>query len=288
MKQSQQYTVLPCNGLDKAAGCVAREVALEVAEQSGSEIICPVLYRVSDTRYTRLAGEHPLLVVDGCPTRCASKLAAEKNLKVARKFLITEEAKNNGIVLGNDLRLDETGIGLAKTLVAALLKADEAVVGSPRVETISPAQVEYDLYEKDKFIFRLPKTGFFFTENDCWVHVDGNRGRVGVTDFLQQSLSDVTFCTPPKVGATIEQFGELGTIEASKAVFEIPSPVTGTVVAVNEALSTTPELINQEPYERGWIVELELTDFEKDREFLLDVSAYFPILKRKVDEFHVK
>ena len=135
-------------------------------------------------------------------------------------------------------------------------------------------------------MFRVPKSGFFFTENDFWVFVNGRRARVGMTDYLQQSLP-MFFFTPPAVG-TVEQFGELGTIESAKAVMEVVSPVTGKVVAVNEALATSPELINQNPYEQGWLVEVELADFEKDRELLLDFAGYFPILKRKVDEFHVK
>ena len=118
--------------------------------------------------------------------------------------------------------------------------------------------------------------------------VNGNRARVGLADYLQQSLSDVLFATPPAVGTVVEQFGEVGTIESAKAVMEVVSPVSGKVVAVNEALATSPELINQNPYEQGWLVEMELADFEKDRELLLDFAGYFPILKRKVDEFHVK
>ena len=287
MSENNKYAVLPCNGLDKAAGCVSREVALELAEQSGSEIICPVLYRVADDRYNRLAAEHPLVVIDGCPTRCASKLATEKGLKVAKKTMVTEEAKNNGIELGNSLRLDEAGRRLAKTLAAALLKADDAGDNRQKAQTAFPKSIEYATYQKDKFTFRLPKTGFFFTENDCWVYVSGTTARVGVTDYLQQSLSDISFYTPPALGVEIKQFGELGTLESTKAIFEVVSPVAGKVVAVNKTLAMAPELINQNPYEDGWLAELELADFEEDRELLLAFPGYFPILKRKVDEFHV-
>jgi len=288
MSKNKQYVVLPCNGMDKAAGCVTRELALALTEQSGSEIICPVLFHVSDARYKKLAGDHPLLVIDGCPTRCASKLAVEKGLKVANKLTVTEEAKTNGIEIGKSLRLDDEGLRLVKTLTAALLRVDD--VGESRqlaVKTI-PADVEYEIYQKDKFIFRLPKSGFFFNENDCWVCVNGDTARVGVTDYLQQSASDVSFFNPPALGAKIEQFGTLGDIETSKALVEVVSPVTGKVVAINEALKNAPELINQDPYEKGWLAELKLTDFEKDKELLQDFAGYFPILKRKVDEFHVK
>ncbi|MGB9810018.1 MAG: glycine cleavage system protein H, partial [Caldanaerobacter sp.] len=133
----------------------------------------------------------------------------------------------------------------------------------------------------------VPRSGFYFNENDCWAYVAGNRARVGVTDYVQQSLSDIMFFNPPEVGVEVEQFGELGAIESAKAVFEVVSPVSGKVVRVNEELVSSPELINEDPYKKGWIAELELTDFESDRELLLDFDKYFEILKRKVDEFHV-
>jgi glycine cleavage system H protein len=286
MKANQTYAVLPCNGLDKAAGGVTREVALQLAEQTGSEILCPVLSRVADAHYNRLAGEHPLLVIDGCATRCASKLAAEKGLRVSKKLTVAGEAKQRGIELGDSLRLDETGRGLAKNLVAALLEAGSVETAVEKDAAAFPRHFEYETCQQDKFLFRVPKHGFFFNENDFWVFALGNRARVGLTDYLQQNLSDVLFATPPAVGTVVEQFGELGTIESAKAVMEVVSPVTGKVVAVNEALAAAPELINQNPYEEGWLVEMELTDFEKDRELLLDFAGYLPILKRKVEEFH--
>ncbi len=282
------YAILPCNGLDKAAGAVSREVALQLAERTGSEILCPVFYRVAEARYNRLAGERPLLVIDGCATRCASKLAAENGLKASKKLTVTEEAKQRGIELGDALRLDEAGCSLAKALATALLDAEAVETAEQKAATAFPEHFEYETYQKDKFLFRLPKSGFFFNENDVWVLADGNRARVGLTDYLQQTLSDILFATPPAVGTVVEQFGELGTIESAKAVMEVVSPVTGKVVAVNQALAASPELINQNPYEQGWLVELELADFEKDRELLLDFAGYLPVLKRKVDQFQVR
>lgn len=76
-------------------------------------------------------------------------------------------------------------------------------------------------------------------------------------------------------------------IESGKAVFEIICPVSGIVTAINDQLLDYPEYINDNPYEKGWIVELKLIDFESDKELLLDTESYFKIMKRKVDEFHV-
>ncbi|GAB6156331.1 putative zinc-binding protein [Desulfosporosinus burensis] len=289
---SKSFAVLPCNGLDKGAGCISREIALNLIEKSDSEMICPVLYRVAEARYTKIAQEKPLLVIDGCQTRCASKLASEKGLKVTGKITVTEEGKNRGVDLGDSLRLGENDVKLAEMIADELLlekepdKAPESVTASD-TEIVYPETYDYEVYKKDKFIFRVPKEGLLFNENDSWVYISGNKARVGVTDYVQQSLSDIMFFTPPIVGSEVEQFGELGAIESGKAVFEVVSPVTGRITAVNEELSVAPELINQNPYEKGWIAEVELTDLESDKELLLEFDGYFKILKRKVDEFHV-
>lgn len=283
---SKKYAILTCNGLDKSAGCVAREIALELSEQTDSEIICPVLYRVADARYKQIAEENPLLVIDGCQTRCASKLATEKGLKIAKKITVTEYAKNNGIELTEPLRLDDKGINLAKTLSTEILKKEEA--SNEQTKTIAfPENIEYSTYQKDKFMFKTPKEGFLFNENDCWAYVIGNIARIGVADYVQHSLSDIIFFVPPEVGEEIEQFGELGQLESTKAVFEVISPVTGKIIGVNDKLINNPELANQSPYEKGWIAEIELSNLEEDKEFLLDYEGYFKILKRKVDDYHV-
>ena len=289
---SKNFAVLPCNGLDKGAGCIAREIALSLIEKSDSEMICPVLYRVTDARYTKIVQEKPLLVIDGCQTRCASKLALEKGLKVTAKITVTKEAKIRGFDLRDSLRLTENELKLAEMVAIELLREKEAeqVSGSETAsesETVYPETYDYEVYKKDKFIFRVPKEGFLFNENDSWVYISGNRARVGVTDYVQQSLSDIMFFTPPVVGSEVEQFGELGTVESGKAVFEVVSPVSGRITAVNEELSVAPELINMNPYEKGWIAEVELTDLESDKELLLEYEGYLKILKRKVDEFHV-
>ncbi|MCL2319381.1 MAG: glycine cleavage system protein H [Treponema sp.] len=164
-----------------------------------------------------------------------------------------------------------------------------AVLPANTPDTFFPEKLSYEMYQKDKFIFRLPKDeGFYFNENDVWAYVYGKHARIGVTDYVQKSLSDILFFSPPPVGAAIDQFGELGAIESNKAIFEIVSPVSGVVTAINENLIHAPEMINQSPYEQGWIAEVELTDFIEDSDLLHTFNGYMPILKRKVDEYHVK
>lgn len=284
---SKQYAVLPCNGMDKCAGSVSRQIALDIKAETGSEILCPVFYRVADAGYNKLAAQLPLLVIDGCPTRCASKLAAEKELKISERVVVTEEAKAAGITLSDGLELGEQEHELAASICHTL--TSEKTVETQQDELLAfPAELDYEVYKKDKFKFRVPKNeGFYFNENDVWAYVVGNRARIGVTDFVQQSLSDIMFFTPPSIGMEVSQFEEAGDVESSKAVFELVSPVSGKVVAVNDRLSDEPELINQNPYEQGWIAEILLEDFEDDKDLLHDFEGYFPILKRKVDGFNV-
>jgi glycine cleavage system H protein len=77
----------------------------------------------------------------------------------------------------------------------------------------------------------------YFNENDCWAYVIGNRARIGVTDFVQQNLSDILYFTPPEIDAEIEQFGEVGEIESSKMLIDLISPVSGKVVRINDTLT---------------------------------------------------
>lgn len=282
---SKSYAILPCNGLDKCAGCITKEVAIKLSENTDSDIICPVLYRVADARYNKIATEKPLLVIDGCATRCASKLASEKELKISEKINISDEAKANNITIGSSLNIGTDEIELINKVVDKLNKEEDKVEANST--NVFPENLEYEIYRKDKFTFKVPNKGFYFNENDSWVYIIGNKARIGVTDYVQHSLSDIMFFTPPSIGNEISQFDEVGTIESGKAVYEVISPVSGTITAVNDTLSQKPELINESPYEQGWIVEIELSDFENDKDFICGFDEYFEILKRKVDEFHV-
>jgi glycine cleavage system H protein len=100
---------------------------------------------------------------------------------------------------------------------------------------------------------------------------------------MQQRLTGITFVDPPQVGTSVEQFGEVGLVESTKATFELVSPVSGTVVRVNEAVEDMPELINEDPY-GSWIAELELTSWGEDQALLIDGLTYAAAVKRKAAE----
>lgn len=133
-----------------------------------------------------------------------------------------------------------------------------------------------------KWTFRVPK-GLLYNENDCWAKIEGNKARVGITDFLQSMATDIIFVEFQDIGAKIEQLDEVASFESSKTVLDLISPVSGVIVEVNKKLSERPELVNQDPYGEGWFAVLELKNFESDRENLLDAQKYLEVLKRKVE-----
>ncbi len=279
----ENYAILPCNGLDKCAGVISREIALKLCENNHNEIICPVFARIANVKYHKLTDQYPLLIIDGCATRCASKLALEKGFKVSKKITVTEEAKNNHLELTTTLKLGENENAIIDIILNKLATPEEKAAPTFGQENIA-FHFDYETFQNGKFLFRVPKNPeIYYNENDCWAYVIGNRARIGVTDFVQQNLSDILYFTPPDMDAEIEQFGEVGEIESSKMLIDLISPVSGKVVRINDTLIEKPELINKNPYELGWIAELELTDFESDKEFLIGFDKYFEIMKKKVE-----
>ena len=111
-----------------------------------------------------------------------------------------------------------------------------------------------------------------------WVQLNGTNATIGISDHAQDSLGDVTFVDLPKPGTKLTKGKECGVIESVKAASDLYSPVSGTVVAINAALSTTPETINKDPYGTGWLFKLEGVD-PADLNDLLDAKGYEEFLK---------
>jgi glycine cleavage system H protein len=276
--------ILSCNGLDKPEGSVAREVAIRGADATGAEIICPVLLNRAPARYRKALSESPLIVVDGCSTRCATKLAARLEAKVERKLLVSDAVKASRDPLESTLSLGPKGLALAQTIVDELVSKLNAptVAAEPTAEFETPT--EYLVVTHDKFEFRIPVVDYVFNENDVWARVLDGTARVGISDYMQQKLTDINYFDAPRRDAAVEQFGELGSLESAKAVFEIVSPVGGTVTAVNQAVIDNPGLINEDPYGAGWLVEMKLAAWPQDQELLLEPAAHAETVKRKAAE----
>lgn len=111
-----------------------------------------------------------------------------------------------------------------------------------------------------------------YTREHEWILVDGNTGSIGITDYAQNSLGDIVYVDAPKVGDAVTANATFGSVESVKAVSDLYSPVSGKVTAVNEALKTEPDKINQDPH-GTWIIKVELADAGELAK-LLDAAAY--------------
>lgn len=135
----------------------------------------------------------------------------------------------------------------------------------------------------DKFTFHVDPTCFYNREG-VWIRIEGNRARLGLSDFLQQRSGDIAFVDVKPEGTVLAIGDEFSAIETIKVTIALPSPVSGKVVQVNSVMETTPEVINQDPFGEGWVCEVEVSDWEQDQMRLLDAANYFEIMKREAEE----
>ncbi len=134
----------------------------------------------------------------------------------------------------------------------------------------------------DKFTFKVA-TDRLYTSQGVWIRLeDTGRVRLGVSDFLQQSSGDVAFAEV-KAEGELASGDEIAAIETIKVNLSLPAPIRGTVVAVNPALETGPEIVNTDPYGEGWLAEIQPLDWETDRAGLLDAQSYFTAMKAQAE-----
>ncbi|MFA6568324.1 MAG: glycine cleavage system protein H [Victivallales bacterium] len=133
-----------------------------------------------------------------------------------------------------------------------------------------------------KFTFRVP-TDRYYSEGGVWafwMQPQGkNRIRVGLTDYLQQHSGDVAFVTAKPAGTKLTAGDDFADVETMKTMLALPSPVNGTVVEINSELEGHPELVNRDPYGKGWIAEIETSGWEADCTKLLNPQTYLSAVK---------
>ena len=112
-----------------------------------------------------------------------------------------------------------------------------------------------------------------YTKDHEWISVEGDTAKIGVTEFAQGELGDIVFIEVETLGETLDEGETFGTIEAVKTVSDMFMPVAGEVLEFNEALNSSPEMINKDPYGEGWIVKIKLSD-PAQLAHLLDAEAY--------------
>ena len=118
----------------------------------------------------------------------------------------------------------------------------------------------------------LVMDGLYYSESHEWVRVDGKYAFVGISDYAQNALGNVVYVDMPEVGDDVEAGTEFGAVESVKAASDLIAPVTGVVVAINDALSDEPELLNQDAY-GNWIIKVELSD-TAELDHLMDAKQY--------------
>jgi len=112
-----------------------------------------------------------------------------------------------------------------------------------------------------------------YHKEHTWVRVSGNKGTIGITDYAQDALGDIVYIDLPEVDSSVEAETEISEIESTKSTSSVISPVSGRVLEINEELSETPEIINEDPYGKGWIAVIELEN-PSEADDLLDAGDY--------------
>lgn len=118
-----------------------------------------------------------------------------------------------------------------------------------------------------------------YSKDHEWVKAEGDKAKVGITDYAQDSLNDVVYVELPELGKAVKQFDAMGAVESVKAASDIFAPVAGKVVDVNKRLEQEPELVNKQPYGDGWIVMIEPATLQEDLAKLMDAAKYAEYLK---------
>ncbi|HTY37131.1 MAG TPA: glycine cleavage system protein GcvH [Bacteroidota bacterium] len=118
-----------------------------------------------------------------------------------------------------------------------------------------------------------------YTNDHEWIRVEGNAGWVGITDYAQSELGDVVFVELPAAGTKVTKGKSFGTIEAVKAVSDIFAPVTGEILEINKEVQSSPDMVNKDPYGKGWMVKIRM-DNAADVAALLDVDSYKKIVAK--------
>jgi glycine cleavage system H protein len=118
----------------------------------------------------------------------------------------------------------------------------------------------------------LPKE-LKYSEEHEWVRVEGNKAYIGITDFAQSELGDIVFVELPEDGDDVEQDQPFGSVESVKTVSELYAPLSGKILEVNTELEDAPELVNESPYEKAWMIVIEMSD-ESELDKLMSAEAY--------------
>lgn len=137
----------------------------------------------------------------------------------------------------------------------------------------------HSTYQRHRGTMNFP-SNLKYTRDHEWIRVEGSFGWIGITEYAQSELGDVVFVELPPIGTKLEQGKSFGTIEAVKAVSDLYAPVSAEVIDLNKKIKETPEVVNKEPYEGGWMLKIKLSD-PSELKSLMDAEAYKKLIAKE-------
>ena len=120
--------------------------------------------------------------------------------------------------------------------------------------------------------YEVPE-GLYYSKDFAWLKIEGDKVRVGITDYAQKSLREIVYAELPETGSQVKQAEAFGTLESVKAVSDLVSAVTGTIEEVNEEVQSKPETLNEDPYNKGWLLIVKPANLQADLANLMDFNA---------------
>ncbi len=120
--------------------------------------------------------------------------------------------------------------------------------------------------------YEVPE-GLYYSKDFEWVKVEGDKVRIGVTDYAQKSLREIVYAELPSAGGEVKQNDPYGTVESVKAVSDLIAPISGTIAEVNDEVQSKPELLNEDPYAKGWVLVVKPANLQAELANLMDFNA---------------
>jgi glycine cleavage system H protein len=119
--------------------------------------------------------------------------------------------------------------------------------------------------------YEVPE-GLYFSKDFEWVKIEGDKVRIGITDYAQKSLREIVYAELPSAGSDVKQNDPYGTLESVKAVSDLVAPVSGTILEVNDEVQSKPETLNEDPYEKGWLLVIKPSNLQADLANIMDFN----------------
>jgi glycine cleavage system H protein len=120
--------------------------------------------------------------------------------------------------------------------------------------------------------YEVPE-GLYFSKDFEWVKIEGDKVRIGITDYAQKSLREIVYAELPSAGSDVKQNDPYGTLESVKAVSDLVAPISGTILEVNDEVQSKPETLNEDPYEKGWLLVIKPYNLQADLANIMDFNA---------------